>query len=193
MSTCLIKPLQCLLDRTECFLCIRHHCNKKAKENKARNGNIHSCFHQSVIVIPLPTAERDSEGLLWSRMSHTWMKVSIEQLASKFGSNRCQLRSLTARVWERSVCVWTKSPPDRHDSISTCWLLWSQYIKHIEYTYINQQWIKILILRPVSTHRNGTEVLIDWTGIPFSSTNFIFTMTGNFVKGIWRIIKILDR
>jgi hypothetical protein len=51
------------------------------------------------------------------------MKVSIEQLASKCGSNRWQLRSLTTRVWQRSVCVWTRSPPDCHESISTRWLL----------------------------------------------------------------------
>jgi len=58
------------------------------------------------------------------------MKVSIEQLASKYGSNRCQLRSLTTRVWQRSVCVWTRSPPDCQDSISTRWLLWKKNTKH---------------------------------------------------------------
>lgn len=96
-------------------------------ENGVWNGYKHPCSTCIwYLVTSLPTAERDSEGLLWSRISHTWMKVSIEQLASKFGSNRCQLRSLTTRVCERSVCVWTKSPPDCHDSISTRWLLWNQ-------------------------------------------------------------------
>lgn len=55
-------------------------------------------------------ADSEATGLRVSLVSHIWTKVSIEHVASKWGSVRCQLTSVMVRVWDRSVAIPFKLP-----------------------------------------------------------------------------------
>lgn len=118
-----------------------------------------------------------NESVYWTASQQIWVKlvpVKITNYSSVRAKCLC-LNQISARLpWQYL-----------HSLIALKW-------EYKTYWKCSQEMKINTFFRFSSTHRNGTEILIDWTGVPLGSANFIFTMTRNFVKGVWRVIKILD-